>query len=77
VHGRALYRLWKAQQFSLIRLNRETNDYDKQQRIQSIFCFNIAFTAIRVNPMARRYYEKKREEGKVHRKAFCAWHGNM
>ena len=26
--------------------------------------FNIAFTAIRVNPIARSYYEKKRREGK-------------
>ena len=31
--------------------------------------FNIAFTAIRVNPIARSYYEKKRREGKTHRKA--------
>jgi len=31
--------------------------------------FNIAFTAIRVNPMTRSYYEKKKREGKTHRKA--------
>uniref|UniRef100_A0A7V3NUR0 IS110 family transposase n=1 Tax=candidate division WOR-3 bacterium TaxID=2052148 RepID=A0A7V3NUR0_UNCW3 len=35
------------------------------RKLKGIF-FNIAFTAISI---ARRYYEKKRKEGKTHRKA--------